>query len=319
MSRRPPGLWTRIRRRLYIDAGRPQDTIFVAGMGRSGTTWLAAVINHDFSYRMVFEPFRPHVVPEAKEFGPFAYVSPGDRHAERRRAAETILSGRTPRGTLDRHRGIVFRRRLIKDVRCNLMLGWLKSVRPAMPVILIVRNPFAVTASWIRLGWGRVADGSRSELDVILGHPELLRDFPVIGEAITGVDRSDAFERIMAQWAILHLVPFQQLGFRDAHLVMYEDLVREPVAEVARLAEYLGTRIDGPGRDHALRTPAETDFGRDDAAPDRTVLLDAWKTFFTPAQIERGQQILASFGVGDVYDPQGAPSKALLDRRPAYR
>ena len=46
---------------LHVDLARgdPGKTVFLAGTGRSGTTWLAGLINHDQSYRDVFEPFHP--------------------------------------------------------------------------------------------------------------------------------------------------------------------------------------------------------------------------------------------------------------------
>ena len=169
----------RLRHMAYIDVGGDDATVFVSGMGRSGTTWVASLINHKFDHRVVFEPFRPAIVPAANVFGPFAYVRPTDADPARREAAERILSGRTPRGSVDRlHRGFIFRRRIIKGVRTNLMLGWLKALRPSMPLVLIIRNPFAVAASWLRLGWGKVADGSTAVLDVILQHRALREDFP---------------------------------------------------------------------------------------------------------------------------------------------
>ena len=33
-----------------IDTGKKNSTIFLSGMGRSGTTWISEIINHDNSY-----------------------------------------------------------------------------------------------------------------------------------------------------------------------------------------------------------------------------------------------------------------------------
>src|SRR5579872_7287496 len=41
----------------------PQHAVLIAGSGRSGTTWLAQVVNHDHSYRYYHEPFGPAVSP----------------------------------------------------------------------------------------------------------------------------------------------------------------------------------------------------------------------------------------------------------------
>jgi hypothetical protein len=297
--------------RLYVDIGSADATTLIAGMGRSGTTWAAAVVNHDFSHRIVFEPFRPHVVRAAGVFGPFPYVRPTDRDPARVAAAEAILSGRTPRGTVDRgHRGRVFRRRIVKEVRCNLMLGWLRAIRPRMPIVLVLRNPFAVAASWVRLGWGKVADEARSEVDVILAQEELLEDFPVVERVAAAVDRSDPFERSMFQWGVAHMVPLRQLGAADAHLVHYEDLVRKSSAAVDALADYLKLRIEGPSRARALATSTETDFLQRGPSADRADLLSEFKRVLSTRQVERGREILASFGLENVYDENGLPAEA---------
>ena len=297
--------------RLYVDIGSPDATTLIAGMGRSGTTWVAAVVNHYFSHRIVFEPFRPHIVRSAKVFGPIAYVRPTDRNAARVAAAEAILSGRTPRGTVDRgHRGRVFRRRIVKEVRCNLMLGWLRAIRPGMPIVLVMRNPFAVAASWLRLGWGRVAGGERSEVDVMLEQQALLDDFPVISRVVAMIDRSDPFERSMFQWGVAHMVPLRQLALGDAHLVHYEDMVRKSGATVDALAAYLKLRIEGPSRARALAANTETDFLHRGPNADRPDMLSEFKRVLSPRQVERGREILAWFGLEHVYDENGLPAEA---------
>lgn len=311
MTVQPRHLAKRISECLYVDIGRSEATTFVSGMGRSGTTWVGAVINHDFSYRMLFEPLQPDHALAAKVFGPFAYVRPADRDPARIRAAEKILSGRTPRGVLDRgHRGRIFRRRIVKEVRSNLMLGWLKAIRPVMPLVLVVRNPFSVAASWVRLKWGVVAGGTQAELDVILDQQALLDDFPVIRGALAGFDRSDAFERVVFQWCVLHLVPLQQLRAGEAHLICYENMIREPVATVGRLADYLNVRIGGPSLDRALAT-MKTDFLRRGSQADRADLMSDWKTVLSARQIEHGHRILDSFGLDHLYDENGLPSAAI--------
>jgi hypothetical protein len=279
-------------------------------MGRSGTTWVGDVVNHDFTYRVLFEPFQPARIREASIFGPFAYVSPGDRNAARIEAAEKILSGKTPRGPIDRgHRGRIFRKRIVKDVRCNLMLGWLRKLRPGMPIVLVVRNPFSVAASWIRLGWGKVAGGEQFELDVITDQAALLHDFPDIRLPLATIDRTDSFERVIAQWCILHLVPFAQLTRADAHVLFYEDLIAEPAATTSRLADYLRVRIEGPSRDRALATNSETDFLARGSDADRAALLMEWSRVLSARQIARGGEILASFGMDRFYGDDGRPKR----------
>ena len=306
----------RLRHMAYIDVGGDDATVFVSGMGRSGTTWVASLINHKFDHRVVFEPFRPAIVPAANVFGPFAYVRPTDADPARREAAERILSGRTPRGSVDRlHRGFIFRRRIIKGVRTNLMLGWLKALRPSMPLVLIIRNPFAVAASWLRLGWGKVADGSTAELDVILQHRALREDFPGVDAAVKMIDRGSAFECALAQWSLLHLVPLAQLRDGAAHVVFFEDLLIHPAGTFDRLAQPVGITVDRSAFERVVGTAAETDFLQRGNGADREQILGDWQQHLTPAQVERGIEILAAFGLGQMYDGGGRPT-GLTPMRP---
>ena len=61
---------------LPLDFGEPDISIILAGMGRSGTTWAGNIINYDQSYRILFEPFLPARVKEAKGFEYLQYLNP---------------------------------------------------------------------------------------------------------------------------------------------------------------------------------------------------------------------------------------------------
>jgi hypothetical protein len=293
----------------YVDIGAADATVLVSGMGRSGTTWLVDLMNHRFSHRVIFEPFRVDVVPLAMAFGPFAYIRPSDPDPVRRSVAARIFAGRIPRGHVDRmHRGLIFRRRIVKAVRANLMLGWLKTVQPAMPVVVIIRNPLAVASSWHRLGWGQVPGSSQLELDVILSHGELLEDFPIINRAMQHVDRSSVFERAIAEWCISHLVPLSQVATGAAHFVHFEDLLLKPEPTFSPLASYAGIEVNWEAFHRVFHTAAETDFLQRGNHANREQLLGDWMQHLTPEQIDRGRAIVAAFGLDHLYDERGMPA-----------
>ncbi|MBW1855726.1 MAG: sulfotransferase domain-containing protein, partial [Deltaproteobacteria bacterium] len=134
----------RIPSRFFIDiyTGKDDSTVFISGMGRSGTTWLSELINYNNSYRDIFEPFHPHKVKETKIFKYNQYLNPKDQNPKLLNQANKILSGRFQSKWTDRNnKKIVATERIIKDIRTNLMLKWLKGIRPDMPIILIVRHP----------------------------------------------------------------------------------------------------------------------------------------------------------------------------------
>jgi len=164
-----------------MDLGKPSDAIVLSGMGRGGTTWAANIKNYDNSFRILFEPFLAKKVSEAANFSHIQYVNPRNPKAELTSAALEILAGRVHNDWVDRFQERLFcKRRIVRDIRTNLMLGWLHIIQPEMPIILMIRHPFQVIDSWMRLGWKNEAFGKRSNIDTLLAQQHLLEDFPVI-------------------------------------------------------------------------------------------------------------------------------------------
>ena len=298
---------------LISDTGAEDDVVILAGMGRSGTTWVADIINHDRSYRILFEPFFP---PEVEMAGAFEYIQymPPDREdpnlADR---ARKILAGKPRNGWVDRdNTRLRYRRRLVKDVRCNLMLGWLKNLSPRIRVVVLVRHPLGVAASWMKLGWGREARGDRLDYDIITSQKDLLADFPVVEEVRGEIDREDVFELTVFEWCVLHLVPLAQLGEGRAHFIFYEDLVRDTEAQARLLFDYLGEPLD---LDRVRRTAGKsssTNFLERDFQSDREQGITGWKNELSADQIERANRIVSRFGLSDLYDAEGYPTGSGL-------
>ena len=115
------------KRLFYSDNGSKNDAIMVAGMGRSGTTLVADLINFDNQSRVIFEPFSPLHVKEARPFKQMQYMHPGCESPTHRKTAEKIVSGKIHNLWVNRDaRKFTYQKRIIKDIRCNLMLKWLK-------------------------------------------------------------------------------------------------------------------------------------------------------------------------------------------------
>jgi hypothetical protein len=296
---------------LYVDLGRRdhRDSVFLAGSGRSGTTWVADVVNHKGDYRLVFEPFHPGKVGIFSNFASKQYLRPGDRREEYLTPARQVLTGELRSPWTDRfHRGFAPRRRLIKDIRANLLLGWMRANFPGMPMILLLRHPCAVVASRLALGW-------KDNLCETLAQGELVEDFlrPMEAE-IKGA--RDAFERHLFVWCIDNHVPLRQFAPGEIHLAFYEHFVADPEAETRRLFASLGERGDGRVR-RALARPSP--LTRKDAASGGWP-LDAWRRSVTDAQLRRATEILGLFGLDRVYgegtmpDPAGARALMLEAR-----
>ncbi len=264
---------------------------------------MSEIINHRNGFRLLFEPFHPGRVGICKNFRRKQYLRPDDRREEYLQAARKILAGKIRSPWTDRfNRKFVARRRLIKDIRANLLLGWMRETFPGMPMILLFRHPCAVAASRIALGW-------RDTLSKTMEQEELVEDFLGPVEAEIKAAR-DAFERHLFSWCIENYVPLRQFGPEEIHLAFYENFVVHPEDEIRRLFAFLGEDFDG--RVYGpLRRPSPLSRKRESPS------VDAWRRFVTDSQLERTVEVLGIFGLDSVYgegampDPSGA--RSLMD------
>jgi Sulfotransferase family len=288
---------------LDLAAGDHTKTVFIAGSGRSGTTWLSGLVNHDAAYREVFEPFHPGKIEEFRGFGSKQYLRPGDRREEFLAPARKAVAGRLRSRWSDRGGALVARRRLVKDIRANLLLGWLAENFPGMPIVLLMRHPCAVVSSRLALGWGDNLDETISQRDLVEDH--LL---PVEGRIRAA---SDPFERHLFLWCIDNLVPLRQFSPGAIHLCFYENLVLEPESELRSLFAFVRREYDDRVLGRVGR-PSPT------SRPNGRPSVDGWRDRVSAERLERTVEILGLFGLDAVYgrgtvpDPAGA--LALMGR-----
>jgi hypothetical protein len=284
---------------LCVDLGKGdhERSVFLAGSGRSGTTWLSEIISHRGGYRFVFEPFNPAKVGAFGSFGSKQYLRPDDGRGEFLGPARLALTGALRDPWTDRFNGtFVARRRLIKDIRANLLLAWMRANFPGMPIVLLLRHPCAVVASRLALGW-------KGNLNETMEQEELVEDFLLPIEAEIRAARDD-FERHLFLWCIDNYVPLKQLGPGEIHLVFYENLLANPEEELRSLFGFLGD--DPDGRVHARLAHPSALSRKNAPVPS----VDGWRV--SASQLERTGEILSLFGLDGIYaeGPMPDPSAA---------
>lgn len=282
---------------LDLGKGDHKRSIFLAGSGRSGTTWLSEIINQGGGYRFVFEPFNPAKVGAFGSFGSKQYLRPDDGRGEFLGPARLALTGALRDPWTDRFNGtFVARRRLIKDIRANLLLAWMRANFPGMPIVLLLRHPCAVVASRLALGW-------KGNLNETMEQEELVEDFLLPMEAEIRAARDD-FERHLFLWCIDNYVPLKQLGPGEIHLVFYENLLANPEEELRSLFGFLGD--DPDCRVHARLAHPSALSRKNAPVPS----VDGWRV--SASQLERTGEILSLFGLDGIYaeGPMPDPSAA---------
>ena len=278
-----------------LDAARGDHTktVFVAGSGRGGTTWLSELIDHDASYRRIFEPFHPGKVEDFRGFASKQYLRPHDRRTGFLDPARKVLEGRLRNRWTERGGAFVARRRLVKDIRANLLLGWLAQNFPGMPIVLLMRHPCAVVASRLELGW-------RDNLDETMGQKELVEDHLLEVEERIRAAR-DPFERHLLLWCIDNHVPLRQFAPGDIHLCFYEELFADPEPNLRRLFAFVGRDFDEAVLEK-VRRPSST--SRRGARPD----VDGWRHLLDRRQVRKAQEILGLFDLDRIYGSDPVPN-----------
>ncbi|WP_319525637.1 hypothetical protein [uncultured Desulfosarcina sp.] len=150
-----------------------EDTVFLASMGRSRSTFISNVINYDNRFRVLFEPFRYDVVDKAKAFVYPFYLRPNNSNSYYFSSAQKIITGKIHSKWINKENNRIFpKARLIKDIRENFFLKWIQNNFHGLKIVLLLRHPCAVVSSWINSGFG---DG-RCRRDRLLANHSFVSD-----------------------------------------------------------------------------------------------------------------------------------------------
>jgi hypothetical protein len=243
----------------------------------------------------MFEPFYSGEIKAAHAFSNWQYLRPRADSPAHLTYAAAVLTGRFRHERVDMYNRRLFcSRRLVKEVRANLMIGWLCENFPGMRVIHLVRNPFATVKS--RLAHNRAIDIEAE----FLSQRELVADHLAPRLDLIASARSD-FERHVVAWCIEHAVAFDQLKGRAVCTTYYELLCTDPMREMRRALAYAGVPIDESRVSTVLRRPSSTALDRATAIASGAELVDTWRDAFTAAEVRRGLEILTAFGLSDLY------------------
>jgi hypothetical protein len=238
--------------------------IVVTGMARSGTSWVGKILQASGELTYINEPLNPNHPPgrspgvlNASVDGHYQYI--GERNEDgwlaafddtlhlRYRVGAELRRNRSPYDLArmaryatsfltGRLRG---RRALLDDPYALLAAEWLAN-RFGCRVVVIVRDPAAMVASFKRLGW-------TSHLDELLGQPALMRDWlePFRREMETVAASGDVLDRVALVWRLLYLVATEyERRCPAVQIVRYEDLVTDPVPSFAGLYATVGLDFD---------------------------------------------------------------------------
>ena len=276
-----------------------RNSILLAGTGRGGGTWLSEIINQQNEYRFIFEPFHPKRAPWMKPFGERRYMRPEENDPDFLKLAQSIITGKVRHAWTERfNRRLIADQRLIKEDYANLMMKWLRVNFPEMPLILLLRHPCAIAASF-------VAHEYKGAVMPLLDQKKLVEDFlhPYVDE----IRRArDTFERTVFLWCVETLVPLRQCRPGEMHVAFFENLVQQPEVEIGKLFSYLGKSMDGLDFEK-LKLPSLTSRKATSAVWTGGNRTESWKKNVSADQRRRALEILKLFGLDCIYTDDAMP------------
>lgn len=286
------------KRPVLFDFGDYRETVILAGTGRSGTTWVENIINARNDFRIMFEPFHNKYVDLVSNWNYRQYLRCNNREKTFLEPATAILSGHVRNQWIDKFNKKYFpRKRLIKDIRAQLILKWIKSNFPEIPIILLLRHPCAVANSKLKLGWD-------THLTDFLGQDELMEDF--LKPFKTELENcKDVFDKHIFMWCVENYVPLKQFNKGEILVVFYEDLCRKSQEKIKQIYSFIEEDFS-PLVLKKFKEPSGL-MRKDSAIYLKTDLVESWKNDIGESQIERAVEILRIFGLHEIYNQNDLP------------
>lgn len=292
---------TTLLRGIYRDVnGDIGKSIIIAGVGRSGTTWLANMIASQLPCRIMWEPFNPHAVEAFSKFNDFQYLRTTDPAPELYNFARTVLRGDIRHNWIDREIGrILVDYRIVKEIRANLFLNWLHKSFPSVPLIFIVRHPCAVVLSRMEANWG-----ANEDLRALISQSELMEDYlHDRWDIIEGARSTESKHAVL--WAIQNLIPIKQFGHEHLSIVFYENLCLKPEEEIPRIFQIIGHEFRTSVYKH-LDVPSRTTM-RTSAVVTNDDKVARWKELLSGKQINDILSVVRDFDLEYIYGDQVVP------------
>lgn len=289
-------------RRVYRETNHDiGNSLIVAGAARSGTTWLADIIQSQLDCRLMFEPFHSGKVAAFHGHHYFQYMRPEEKCPTLYDYSKRVLSGDIRHAWVDRRVDrLRSHYRLVKEIRANLFLKWLADAFPQVPILFIIRHPCAVVLSRMKLDWA-----TDSDIAPFLAQPKLVEDYLSDKlDFINGIEAAESKHALI--WCVSNLVPIRQFGPGNLNIVFYENLVARPEAEIDHLFGLLRLDYDRQRIMSQILEPSTTTlWERANLSP--TEKIGGWKDQLNHKQIGDIMSVVREFGMDDLYNEDVMP------------
>jgi hypothetical protein len=287
----------------------PQNTIFITGSPRSGTTWLLEILETIPRTRRIYEPFGPPFPCADVGWRPYRHEE--EEYPCLERYVRGLLTG-SARGLprIGPHSHTLLRQAVertfprqtvIKSVRAQRLLPWLAR-RFDLPMVLLIRHPLSVVSSQLRYPFEVTPKGA---------HPvvceRLAAEYPHLAEIVDSLSYPE--QKLAASWAFDYLVPLSRWKSCNGVLLLgWEDLVNDPQTMLGQLEGHCG--VSFPQEVFTQLATASATTRGCDTLGHVEVRVRSWERRLSSHQISRIMDVVRQFGIS-VYNEDSATP--LLD------
>jgi len=280
------------------------NIIIISGTGRSGTTWIAKIFEKLLHYRILFEPFIPELVKEFKQFKYKPYIRQNAYEPDLKYFMQQLLDGNISNKWVDKikpnfkPKGLI-----IKTIRANYFLKWIRNNFPKIPIIYIIRHPCGVVNSWEKLKWGS------EDINSLLNQKLLINDHLYTFLNIFQNSNS-TLSRNTCIWCAEQIVPFRTMSYSDWKVTTYEDLCINPDKEIENILRYIGD-IKITKKITAKNIIPRT-VRKNSAIIKGKNPLTSWEDELNINEVNQIMQIIKMFSLDFIYDRSFTPNKSNL-------
>jgi hypothetical protein len=255
--------------------------------------------------RMIFEPFNARRgIPSLSEFR-YMCIAPESATAPVLTDIRELLSNSSWNPWIEQFNPVgqvTYRRRLVKEVRINLLLPLLLAQLKECRFLLLMRHPAAVVQSQVSGGWFLSPER--------LFEQQTLKGLSWMKELRNLNVADDPFERNLVFWAIENRVALDAAQAEEIPILLYEELCMEPAAQISRLESYLGESLPTSAMDDMAE--ASWSSSKDVSSYSLEQKISAWQTRISASQMAAMLQILEASGLDRVYGRDPLPDSKRI-------
>ena len=291
---------------VFIDRSGPAQTTVLYSSGRSGSTWLSEILGSVPGTRLIFEPFHPlRGLAELADYR-YRYIEPGKPVPVLDEAYGSILKGKrtTPWiEHLNRPTTMIYKHRLVKLVRANLLFPWLANRYPDQKHVLLLRHPAAVVLSQVRNGWNLSSARIREQADLLQS--------PGISELGSFGWPTSGFLSNLVFWAAENRIAIDHALESNTMIVFYEQICLSPTEVLDDLSRFLGIALPTAALERLDKVSWSSSI--DIGSMSVSEKISRWQGELSEEQSSQVANVLESCGLDGFYSLESEPVAAGME------